>query len=175
MENSIKGSRKRVQFALARRVRQGCSLPPPPSLQSCIGLLQNFVFEFRKIFTKFLISCSAKFFLNFAKIKIILSKFRVLQNFNKIIFNFAKLEENFTKLKISQLFFRNCENKYFAATLLLQNLLSATHPPLLSAKRFFNAARQCYFDMKTNKEPCFSLLSIIILWLQLNKIIWIID
>ena len=39
----------------------------------------------------------------------------------------------------------------------------ATHPPLPSAKRFFNAAQQCYFDMKTNKEQCFSILSFIIL------------
>ena len=45
------------------------------------------------------------------------------------------------------------------------NLPPATHPPLPSAKRFFNAAWQCYFDMKMNKEPCFSILSIIILCL----------
>ena len=38
-----------------------------------------------------------------------------------------------------------------------------TDPPLLSAKTLFNVARQCYFEMKTNKEPCFSILSIIIL------------
>ena len=39
-------------------------------------------------------------------------------------------------------------------------------PPLLSAKTLFNAARQCYFEMKPNKEPCFSILSIIILCLR---------
>ena len=59
----------------------------------------------------------------------------------------------------------NYENKNLAGTLLLHNLPSAaTHPPLPSAKRFFNAARQCYFEMKTNKEPFFSILSSIILW-----------
>ena len=61
---------------------------------------------------------------------------------------------------------QNYENENFATTLLLHNLLYATHPPLPSAKRFFNAARQCYFDLKTNKEPCFSILSIIILCIQ---------
>ena len=66
--------------------------------------------------------------------------------------NFAKHEsKNFAKIS------RNYKNENFAATLLLHNLLSATHPPLLSAKRFFNGARQCYFDMKTNKELCFSI------------------
>ena len=53
----------------------------------------------------------------------------------------------------------------FAATLLLHNLLSATHPPLPSAKRFFIAARQCYLEMKTIKQPYFSILSSIILWI----------
>ena len=69
-----------------------------------------------------------KFSWNFAKIK--------------IIFNFAKLEENFAKHKIKDFLkiARNYENENFAATLLLHNLPSATHPPLPSAKRFFNAA-----------------------------------
>ena len=61
---------------------------------------------------------------------------------------------------------RNYENENFAATLLLHNLPSATHPPLLSARRFFNAVRQCYLEMKTNKVPYFSILSSIILWLR---------
>ena len=47
---------------------------------------------------------------------------------------------------------------------LLLTLLFQTHPPLPFAKRLFNVARQCYFDMKANKEPYFSILSIIILW-----------
>ena len=64
------------------------------------------------------------------------------------------------KLKIS---IKNYGNENFAATLLLHNLLSATHPPLPSARRFFNVARQCFFDMKTNKESYFSILSFIIL------------
>ena len=68
------------------------------------------------------------------------------------------------KLKVSRKFREITKNENFAATLLLHNLLSATHPPLLSARRFFNAVRQCYFEMKPNKEPCFSILSIIILW-----------
>ena len=107
-----------------------------------------------------------KFSSNFAKIKIILSKFRVSHNFEKIIFNFAKLEENFAKHEIKNFtkILHNYENENFSATLLLHNLPSATHPPLPSARRFFNAARQCYFEMKTNKEPCFSILSFIILW-----------
>ena len=69
-----------------------------------VGLLRNFRFRnFAKIFTKFLILCFAKFFSNYAKLKIILSKFRETQNFDKIILFFAKFEENFakTKLKIS--------------------------------------------------------------------------
>ena len=65
-----------------------------------VGLLRNFRF---RNFAKFLISCFAKFFSNFAKLKIILSKFRETQNFDKIILFFSKFEENFakTKLKIS--------------------------------------------------------------------------
>ena len=59
---------------------------------------------------------------------------------------------------------QNYGNKNFAATLLLHNLPSATHPTLPSDRRFFNAARQCYFEMKTNKEPYFSILSSKILW-----------
>ena len=55
------------------------------------------------------------------------------------------------------------KKKNFAATLLLLNLTSATHPPLLSAIRFFNAAQQCYFEMKTKTEQYFSILSFIIL------------
>ena len=49
------------------------------------------------------------------------------------------------------------------ATLLLNNLPSATHPPLKSAKRFFIAAQQCYLEIKTIKQPNFSILSSIIL------------
>ena len=75
------------------------------------------------------------------------AKFPVLRYSRKISHN--------TKLKIS----RKYENENFAATLLLHNLPSATHPPLPSARRFFNVARQCFFDMKTNKEPYFSILS----------------
>ena len=114
MENGIKGSR--IGYNL--RKRGGCARAVlarlPPSLQSCIRLLQNFVFVISLNFHKF--------------------------------FNFL-----FREIKI------------FAAPLLLHNLPFATHPPLPSAKRFFNAAQQCYFDMKTNKEQCFSILSYIIL------------
>ena len=52
-----------------------------------------------------------------------------------LIFNYAKFEEN------------------FALTL-----------PTPSARRFFNVERQCYFEMKMNREPYFSILSSIILW-----------
>ena len=71
--------------------------------------------------------------------------------------------KNFAKI------LRNYENENFAATLLLHNMPSATHPPLPSARRFFNVVQQCYFEMKTNKEPCFSILSIIILCIQYTK------
>ena len=65
-----------------------------------VGLLRNFRFC---NFAKFLLSCFAKFSSNFAKLKIILSKFCETQNVDKIILIFAKFEENFakTKLKIS--------------------------------------------------------------------------
>ena len=53
---------------------------------------------------------------------------------------------------------QNYENKNFAAILLLHNLPPATHPPFPSAWRFFNVARQCYFEIKTNMEPYFSIL-----------------
>ena len=56
-----------AQSALARRVRQGCTGSPPPHYSPTPG------------------GCDAKFSLNFAKFKIILSKFRVSQNFEKII------------------------------------------------------------------------------------------
>ena len=34
---------------------------------------------------------------------------------------------------------------------------------LLSARKFLNDVRQCYLEMKTNKEPSFSILSSLIL------------
>ena len=89
--------------------------------------------NFHEIFVKFWISSFLKFSLNFAKLKI--KKFREIM-----------------KTKILQPPF-----------VLLHNLPSATHTPLLSAQRFFNVARQCYFEMKTNKKPYFSFLSSIIL------------
>ena len=54
-----------------------------------------------------------KFSSNFAKLKIILSKFRETQNFDKIILFFAKFEENFakTKLKISWKFREITQNE----------------------------------------------------------------
>ena len=57
-------------------------------------------------------------------------------------------------------FLRNYKDENFAASLLLHNLPSATHP---SGRIFFNVAWQCYFEMKTNTEPYFSILSSIIL------------
>ena len=59
-----------------------------------VGWLQNFRSH---NFAKFLFSSFVKFSSNFAKFKIILSKFSKTPNFDKIIFNFAKFEENFTK------------------------------------------------------------------------------
>ena len=58
--------------------------------------------EWLQNFRKILIPYSVKFSSNFAKFKIILSKFREMQNFH-LILNFAKLKENFinTKLKIT--------------------------------------------------------------------------
>ena len=55
-----------AQSALARRMRQGCTAPPLTPL-------------LHRVAAKFLIACFAKFSSNFAKFKIILSKFRVLQ------------------------------------------------------------------------------------------------
>ena len=50
-----------------------------------VGWLQKFLFsEFREIFTN-LILCLPKFSSNFAKFKIILSKFSVLQNFDNAV------------------------------------------------------------------------------------------
>ena len=40
---------------------------------------------------------------------------------------------------------------------------------LLSDKRFFNVARQCYFEMKTNMKSYFSILSSILLWSWLTS------
>ena len=133
-------------------MRQGCTGPPPPSsLQSCIGLQQNFIFVISRNFHKVFKFVFCKIFLKLRENQNYFFKIHVSRNFDKIIFYFAKLEKNLAKhkIKISQ----NYENKIFAATLLLHNLLSAsaTHPPLLSARRFFNAARQCYFYIKTNK------------------------
>ena len=72
-----------------------------------------------------------------------MSVFELLKKKN---LNIAKFKKKFLKheikffLKIS----RNSENKNFAATLLLHNMPSAIHRPLLFARRFFNAVRQCY-------------------------------
>ena len=59
-----------------------------------------------------------KIFSNFAKFKIILSKFCNTRNFDKIILNCAKFKENFAKHKIKNFakILRNYENKNFAAT-----------------------------------------------------------
>ena len=94
-----------------------------------------------------------------------LSKFCVLQNFDKLISCFAKLEENFAKQEIKKFRenFAKLQKRKFLSNPTPTQSVFATHPSLPTAKRFFNAARQCYFDMKTNKEPCFSILSIIIL------------
>ena len=85
-----------------------------------------------------------------------------------LILNFAKFYENFAKHQVKNFskILRNYNNKNFAAALLLHNLPSATHLPLPSARRFFNVARQCYFEMKTNTETYFSILSSIILWVK---------
>ena len=126
----------RGQSALAWRVRQGGTGPAPPLLHSYIGWLQNSI-----------VKISRK------------------EIFDIIILIFAKFEENVAKHEIKNFekISQHYENKIFAATLVLHNLLSATHPPLLSAKKFFIAAWQCFFEMKTNKELYFSILSSLIL------------
>ena len=69
----------------------------------------------------------------------------------------------------AQFFFfsRNHENKNFAAPysyIICHLLLTLPSSPLPSARRFFHPRmRQCYFEMKTNKELYFSILSSIIL------------
>ena len=131
-------------------MRQGCTGPPLPSLYSYIGWLRNFHFcNFEKFlrnfefFAKFWIFCFTKFSSNFEKFKIILSKFCVSPNFDKIILHFAKFEENFAKHKI----------KIFAK---------------IWRRGSGGTARQCYFEMKTNKELYFSILSSIILCQSLS-------
>ena len=73
----------RGQSALERRVPQGCTGLPPPSLYSYKGWLQNSI------------------------VKILQT-----QNCDKIIFNFAKLEENFMKHEIKNfaIFLQNYKN-----------------------------------------------------------------
>ena len=69
-----------------------------------------------------------------------------------------------TKLKISQKFHEITKTKilqppysYTISRLLLTS-------PLPSAIRFYNVVQQCYFEMKTNTEPYFSILSSTIQW-----------
>ena len=85
--------------------------------------------------------------------------------------NFTKFEENVAKPDIKNLarFSEITKTKIFAATLLLHNLPSATHPPLTSAKTFFIGVQQCYFEIKTIKQPYFSILSSLILWVKINQ------
>ena len=75
-----------------------------------VGLLRNFCFH---KFAKILILCFVKFSSNFAKLKIILSKFRETQNFDKIILIFAKFEESFAEYEN----FAKLQKRSFAATL----------------------------------------------------------
>ena len=101
MENGIKGSR--IGYNLRQRggyARAVLARLPPPHLTPAQGCCEiSFCVisrNFHEIFNFFF----AKFSSNFAKNKIILSKFCVSRNFDKIIFNFVKLEENFAKHKI---------------------------------------------------------------------------
>ena len=71
-----------VQSSLARRMRQGCTGPPTPSLHSYIGWLQNFCV---RNFVRFLILNFGKFEENFTKHKI--------KNCTKILRNYEN--ENF--------------------------------------------------------------------------------
>ena len=107
-----KGRPNMVQSSLARSMRQGCTGPPPP----LTPVLHRVA----------------------AKIKIIVSKFCVPRNFDQIIFTFAKLEENFSKNGIKN-FAKLRKRKFRCNPILLHNLPSATHPPLPSARIFFNA------------------------------------
>ena len=152
MENSIKGRGIRYNLHQGLENAPGLYRPaPPPSLRSYIGWLRKFRFC---NFAKILISCFAKKCLKFRKIK---------NYFDKIILSLANFEGNFTKHEIKN-FEKFCN---ITKTKILQPpcpySYTATHPPLSSARRFFNAARQCYFEMKTNTEPYFSILSSIIL------------
>ena len=84
-------------------------------------------------------------------------KFRVSRNFDKIILNFAKFEENFAKheikifAKFGEITKTNILQPPYSYSYTICRLLSATHPPLPSTRRFFNVAWKCYFEMKTNK------------------------
>ena len=120
---------------------------PPPSLQSCTGLLRNFVFVISRNFV------FRKIFLEFCK----------NQNYFVKISCFVKFWQNIFYFQFREITKKECLQQPYSYTIchLLLN------PPLPSTRRFFNAVRQCYFDMKTNKEPCFSILSSIFLWAAL--------
>ena len=101
MENGIKGSRiwynLRQRGGYARAVLARLPPPHPTPAQGCCEILFCVISRnFHEIFN----FCFAKFSSNFAKNKIILSKFCVSRNFDKIIFNLAKLEKNLAKHKI---------------------------------------------------------------------------
>ena len=71
----------------------------------------------------FMFHC-AKFSSNFAKFKIMLSKFRETQNFDKIILNFGNSKKSLRNKKLKIL--RNYEKEKFAATLCRSGVV---HPP----------------------------------------------
>ena len=80
--------------------------------------------------------------------------------------NFVKFQENFVKQEIKYFAknLQNYKNKIFCShpTPTQSAVCYSPSPP--AAKRFFIAARQCYLDLKTLKEPYFSILASIILW-----------
>ena len=86
--------------------------------------------------------------------------FRISRNLRKILWN--------TKLKIIRKFLWNYKNQHFCShpTPTQSAFCYSTHPPLPSAKTFFIAARQCYFEMKMIKQTYFSILSSFILCLN---------
>ena len=147
MENSIKGSRIGYNLRQGGGCTRAVLARLSPSLHSCIGLLQNLVFVISRNFNEIFNFVFCKIFLKFCK------------NLNY----FVKLEKNFMKHEI-QNFAKLRKLKFCSISTPTQSAVRYSPSPSVCQKILqCRAAMQCYFEMKTNKELCFSILSFIIL------------
>ena len=113
--------------------------------QGCTGLPPHLTLLLHRVFAKFLFSLFHEIFNYLLFITYYLLLLFIILNFAKFKENFAKHEiQNFTKLR---------KQKFCSHPTPTQSALSATQRPLPSARRFFNAVRQCYFEIKMNTEP----------------------